>query len=136
MRRYLMAAEYVIVTEQVGQDALRRYTAHGPASFHVVVPALVDRDGDLAAARAAAEARLAEYQEKARAAGVEATGEVGPADVLDAIDAALHKQDVDEIVLFTEPPGVSAWLKQDLVSRARRRFALPVTDVSTRLGGG
>jgi hypothetical protein len=48
-----------------------------------------------------------------------------------AIDDALRRHAVDEIIISTLPPGLSRWLRQDLVHRVTRRFDLPVRHVVT-----
>ena len=46
--------------------------------------------------------------------GVEATGEVGSKDPVDAVHDALRSHEVDEIILSTLPVRVSRWLGQDV----------------------
>ena len=41
----------------------------------------------------------------------------------------LLREQFDEIILSTLPPGVSRWLKQDLPHRVERDFSLPVSHV-------
>jgi len=80
-------------------------------------------------ARAAAGDRLAASLVAMRAAGLDATGEVGDGDPIQAIEDALRTFRPDEVVLSTHPPGRSNWLERGVVERTRERFALPVTHV-------
>ena len=99
----------------------------------VVVPALnspmrhwaSDEDG----ARAAAHDRLQTSLERLAAAGVQARGEVGDGDPLQAIEDALRTFGADEIVISTHPEGRSHWLERNVVGAARERFDAPITHV-------
>lgn len=64
--------------------------------------------------------------------GVEAEGEVGCTDPLEAIDRVLAHHPVDEILLSTLPAGLSRWLSRDLPSRCAKRFGVKVTHVEAR----
>jgi hypothetical protein len=80
-------------------------------------------------ARAAAQERLDASLAKLADAGVQARGEVGDGDPLQAIEDALRTFGADEIIISTHPEGRSHWLEQGLVERARERFAVPITHV-------
>jgi hypothetical protein len=84
-----------------------------------------DEDG----ARAAAQRRLDASIEQLHALGIDASGEVGDADPLQAMEDALRTFGADEIILSTHPEGRSHWLERNVVSLARERFAVPVTHV-------
>ena len=64
-----------------------------------------------------------------RALGVNAEGEVGDADPLQAIEDALRTFGADEIIISTHPEGRSHWLERGVVDAARERFSPPVTHV-------
>jgi hypothetical protein len=131
----------VIANETVGGEMLRQMIlskAEGvDEQVLVVVPALnsplrhwaSDEDG----ARAAAADRLARSLQRLREAGVEATGEVGDGDPLQAIEDALRTFGADEIIISTHPEGRSHWLERGVVERARERFMVPITHVVTDL---
>jgi hypothetical protein len=99
----------------------------------VVTPALnsplkhwvSDEDG----ARAAAQERLDASLAKLAEAGVQARGEVGDGDPLQAMEDALRTFGADEIILSTHPEGRSNWLERGVVEKARERFAVPITHV-------
>ena len=99
----------------------------------VVTPALnsplkhwvSDEDG----ARAAAQKRLDASLSKLADAGVQARGEVGDGDPIQAMEDALRTFGADEIIISTHPEGRSNWLERNVVEKARERFAVPITHV-------
>jgi hypothetical protein len=127
----------VIANETVGGAPLRqtlRERAEGVrAEVFVVSPALNSPlrhwVSDEDSARAAAQERLDTSLARLESDGLRARGEVGDGDPLQALEDALRTFGADEIVISTHPPGRSHWLEQDLVERARERFALPITHV-------
>jgi hypothetical protein len=127
----------VIANETVGGRALRntiqeRIAGHR-GNIHVVSPALntplrhwvSDEDP----ARIEAQRRLDASLARLRSEGIEAHGEVGDGDPLQAIEDALRTFGADEIVISTHPEGRSHWLERGVVSGARQRFAVPITHV-------
>jgi hypothetical protein len=84
-----------------------------------------DDDG----ARASAQERLDESLAQLAAAGVEAKGQIGDGDPLQAMEDALRTFGADEIIISTHPVGRSNWLERDVVEKARERFAVPITHV-------
>jgi hypothetical protein len=127
----------VLANETVQGDALRQCIAEkskgSRAHVLVVTPALnspvrhwaSDEDGARADAQVRLEASLAELQRL----GVQASGEVGDADPLQALADACRSFGPDEIIISTHPEGRSHWLETDVVSRARERFDVPITHV-------
>jgi len=127
----------VIANETVGgpelRDILRRKAADVNERVLVVCPALntqvrtwtSDEDG----ARAAAQDRLDASLARLRQDGVQASGEVGDGDPLQAIEDAVRTFQPDEIVISTHPEGRSHWLERNVVGAARDRFDLPITHV-------
>src|SRR5581483_8909230 len=127
----------VVANETVGGEALletiRRHSEGVRERVLVVAPALnsplrhlaSDEDG----ARAAAQKRLEASLARLRAAGIEATGEVGDADPLQAIEDALRTFGAEELIVSTHPEGRSHWLERNVGTEARERFAVPVTHV-------
>ena len=77
-------------------------------------------------ARRRAEERLAAVVDRLEQRGVHAEGRVGDADPLLAIADALPTFPADEIVIAGRPER-STRLTDELVSRARDRFALPIS---------
>lgn len=126
----------VVANETVAGRALRAEIfarAQGGAGVLVVCPALNSPirhwTSDEDQAHVLARERLDESLAALGGEGVDATGEVGDADPIQAIDDALRTFDPDEIVISTHPPGRSNWLEKEVVSRARERYPLPITHV-------
>ena len=84
---------------------------------------------DVDEARAQAQQRLDASLARLRGEGIEASGEVGDGDPLQAIEDALRTFGADQIVISTHPEGRSHWLEQGLVTKARERFTVPITHV-------
>jgi hypothetical protein len=80
-------------------------------------------------ARASAQARLDESLGSMRAAGVDAGGEIGDGDPIQAIEDAVRTFRPDELIVSTHPAGRSHWLERGVVEKARERFDLPLTHV-------
>jgi len=126
----------VVANETMGGAALMstlEQLAQPTTELFVVAPALASRvrhwASDTDGARADAELRLQASVARLEATGLEVRGEIGDEDPLVAIEDALRTFGADAIVISTHPEGRSNWLKQDVVDRARARFALPVTHV-------
>ena len=127
----------VVANETVGGEKLRKCIREKGEGFDarvlVVTPALnsplkhwaSDEDG----ARAAARTRLERSLARLRDAGVEAEGELGDAEPVQAIEDALRTFGPDEIIISTHPEGRSHWLERGVVSAARDRFDVPITHV-------
>ena len=132
----------VVANETVGGDVLFETIAERVEGVReevlVVSPALnsplktwvSDEDG----ARATAQARLEATLQRLAAAGIEARGDVGDADPLQAIEDALRTFAADEIVISTHPEGRSNWLERGVVAAARERYAGAVRHVVVDLG--
>ncbi len=80
------------------------------------------RDDGRRAARAASVGELERL-------GIDARGEVGDPDPLQAIEDALRTFGADVIIVSTHPEGRSNWLERGVVEAARERFAVPITHV-------
>jgi hypothetical protein len=127
----------VIANETVGGHTLRSMILEKSLDVReevlVVTPALnsplrhwVSDEDD---ARAAAETRLNASLAQLAEAGVQARGEVGDGDPLQAMEDALRTFGADEIIISTHPEGRSNWLERGVVEKARERFAVPITHV-------
>ena len=124
-RRDKVGPRYLVIGNQsLGGAALMAELANRVAlddqvRFHVVVPLVAG--GDLTAARERLEMQLGLIDEL----GVTGTGEVGVADPLAAIEAALAREPAVGIVLSTLPPGASRWLRSNVPSGIARRIEIP-----------
>ena len=133
MSRYLVVTHKTALSPDL-QRRIRALIAQDPAAeFTVLVPedsgAPVTWEGETVnAAEQRAEAARALLEETAGARVVRTA--VGAADPVQAIADELRAQPgYDTLVICTLPPGVSRWLRLDLVHRAERRFGLPVHHV-------
>ena len=128
----------VVANETVGGsqllDTIRgRIAGRSDARVLVVCPALnsplrhwaSDEDD----ARQKAQDRLEASLRAMQGAGIQASGEIGDGDPIQAVEDALRTFRPDELVVSTHPAGKSHWLERGVVDKARERFALPVTHV-------
>jgi GABA permease len=127
----------VIANETVGGNTLRSCIAQKSAGVReevlLVTPALnsplkhwvSDEDG----ARADAQERLDASLAQLRSEGIDARGEVGDGDPLQALEDAVRTFGPDEIIISTHPEGRSNWLERGIVAKAREQFAVPITHV-------
>jgi GABA permease len=127
----------VIANETVGGrtllSELKTRASTGRTRVFVVSPALNTPvkhwTNEEEPARAAAQKRLDHSLTAIRGAGLDASGEIGDDDPLQAIEDALRTFAPDELIISTHPEGRSNWLERGVVEHARERFALPVTHV-------
>jgi GABA permease len=127
----------VVANETVGGaqllETIHERIAGRDARVLVVCPALnsplrhwaSDEDD----ARNKAQERLDASLKTMQGAGIQAAGEIGDGDPIQAIEDALRTFRPDELIVSTHPPGKSHWLERGVVDKARERFALPVTHV-------
>jgi hypothetical protein len=127
----------VIANETVGGsdllDRIRELSEGANTQVLVVSPALNTPLRHLASdedpARAAARQRLDRSLQRLDQEGIEARGEVGDGDPLQAIEDALRTFGPDQILISTHPEGRSNWLERGVVTGARERFAVPIHHV-------
>ena len=133
MARYLVVTHQTALSPDLRHRVSRLAAEDSAAVFAVLVP---DTPGlphtwegetiDLARQRADAAKTMLEDSARAR---VFRTA-VGAPDPLQAItDELLAHPGYDTLVICTLPPGMSRWLKLDLVHRAERKFGLRVIHV-------
>jgi hypothetical protein len=127
----------VVANETVGGaellDRIKQSASNRKSAVLVVAPALNTPLRHLASdegpARAQAQERLDRSLARLQKEGIDARGEVGESDPLQAIEDALRTFGADEIVISTHPEGRSNWLERGVVTGARERFAVPITHV-------
>ena len=66
-----------------------------------------------------------------QAAGIEATGETGAEDPLQAADDGLREFPAHELVFVTRSGTNTDWVEQGVVESARERYRIPVTHLDT-----
>jgi GABA permease len=154
MRRYLVVANQTLLNLELRKELQKRIEAE-PSSFYVLVPntsaahyhvvpaagglmpmpsVVADYGGPASDEEATAQARQRLDQTLADLAAmkVQADGDLGSSQPLEAIEKALVDHQFDEIVVATLPRRFSRWLRADLPRQAERRFGLPVTTVTTK----
>ena len=127
MRLLVVAAEPVEpeqLAEVVGEDL-------DDAEIRVVTPALNDSRlafwvSDPDEAIAEAESAKEESVSRLRDEGIDAEGETGESDPLQALEDALATFPADRIVFFRHPAGDEAYLEDDVIDEARERLGVPV----------
>jgi len=132
MPKYLVVTHQTALSPEV-QRRVRALAAEDPAAeFAVLVPELkgvpVTWEGETVdVARQRADAAKELLEDTARARVFRAA--VGVPDPLQAIADELLVHRYDALVICTLPPGMSRWLRFDLVHRAERKFGLRVIHV-------
>jgi hypothetical protein len=127
----------VVANETVGGEKLRKCIRARSQGYResvlVVCPALNSPlrhwTSDEDDARAHAQERLDRSLARLRELGIDARGEVGDGEPLQAVEDALRTFAPDEIIISTHPEGRSHWLERGVVDNARERFAVPITHV-------
>jgi hypothetical protein len=131
-RRILVVANETVAGGAL-RDAIKAAAEGARANVLVVAPALNTKlrhwTSDEDQARAAAENRLARSCRELDRLGINARGEVGDADPLQAMEDALRTFGAEMIIVSTHPEGRSNWLERGVVSGARERFAVPIKHV-------
>lgn len=136
MRRELVVGNQTLHSARLIRE-LRTLLAAGPCSFHLLVPAGNPHlhafwpEGE---AHAVAHERLDDAIARFADEGIAATGSVGDANPVDAVTDLLLREEFDEVIVSTLPPGLSRWIHQDLPHRLERRIAPPVRHVITPFG--
>jgi hypothetical protein len=138
----------VVAAESLAGDsaaAVGREARPGPGRpaprVHLVSPALAGsalrhQMGDIDDAIAPARRRLEESLDALRAQGLEASGEVGDSDPVQAISDELQKLDVDRIVLVSHAHEDEArYAEKELFERVEREFDPPATELRVAEGG-
>ena len=125
-----------LVSEPVDATALRSAVGEdvaADAEVLVVAPALNTKTKFFLADPDPAIERAEEVQEETvqrlDQSGVDAAGDTGESDPLQALQDALVTYPADEIVLFTHAGGKQNWLEEGVVDQAKQRFDAPVRHV-------
>ena len=131
-----MAEVLVLANETIGGakllDAIRERHAEGDARFHVVVPQIRPRHGNVIydeAVRDSAQVRVDLALSFMHQEGIEGRGEVGDADPMNATKDAIADHRIDEIIVSTLPAQSSGWMKRDLIEALEGETGLPVKHV-------
>lgn len=132
MRSCLIVANQTLPGEALAA-AIETRLAEGPMRAYVVVP--LQRVGSRfssneAATHTAARGRLDDVLGRLRALGVDADGEIGDSDPVQAVRDAIRGREIDEVIVSTLPRGISRWLGEDVPSRMSVAVSVPITVVT------
>jgi nucleotide-binding universal stress UspA family protein len=131
-RRILVVANETVAGERL-RDEIRAAAEGYDGRVLVVSPALNSPlkhwVSDEDEARAHAQERLERSLRELERIGIEASGEIGDSDPVQAIEDALRTFGPDVVIISTHPEGKSNWLERGVVQSARERFAVPITHV-------
>ena len=123
----------VLTAEPISADVLREAAGDGTddAEVMVVSPALTDSPlrfwvSDADAAIAHAESTAEETVERLDEEGVDAVGDTGESDPMQALEDALATFDADRVVVFTHPEAERDYLEEGFVEEAEHRLGVPV----------
>jgi hypothetical protein len=134
MARRLLA---IVTDDPLGSEQLREIRPGGShdrgneVDLRVIVPAVETSAfrhtlGDVDEPRREAEARLRRVLEELRANGIEAAGEVGDPDPIQAAQDALLKAPADEIVIFVHEHAQARWFEEGLLEKAEAGLEPPL----------
>lgn len=135
----------IVTDDPIGTEPLREIRSahpggHGSDSgveLRVVVPAVEASAfrhtlGDIDEPKREAETRLARVLEELRANGIEAAGEVGDPDPIQAAQDALLKAPADEVVIFEHEQAQAHWFEEGLLEKAEAGLDPPLRLVALR----
>lgn len=127
----------IVTGDPLGPEAIAEILpSHGgdaaaAMDLRVVVPAVEQNAfrhmlGDVDEPKREAEARLRRVLEELRAGGIEAGGEVGDADPIQAAQDALLESPRDEIVIFEHEREQARWFEEGLLEKAEAGLEPPL----------
>jgi uncharacterized protein (DUF302 family) len=134
MTRRLLA---IVTGDPIGPEPLREIRPAGSrdrgdeVDLRVIVPAVEANAfrhtlGDIDEPKRDAEDRLERVLEELRANGIEAAGEVGDPDPIQAAQDALLKAPADEIVIFAHEQAQAHWFEEGLLEKAEAGLEPPL----------
>jgi hypothetical protein len=128
----------VVANERVSGPELRRALTErlgaGVGHVYVVAPALAGSGfkhtmGDIDDAIGPARERLRATVEELRAAGFEASGEVGDSEPLQAISDEIEKFHPDQVLVVAHPDAEGAFAERGLLEQAERDLDVPIVEL-------
>lgn len=127
----------IVTGDPIGAEPLREIHPRGApdqggeVDLRVIVPAVEANAfrhtlGDIDEPKREAEARLGRVLKELRANGIEAAGEVGDPDPVQAAQDALLKAPADEIVIFEHEQAQARWFEEGLLEKAEAGLEPPL----------
>ena len=134
MKHRLLA---IVTDDPLGPEPLREINPAGGndrgegVDLRVVVPAIEPSAfrhtlGDIDEPKREAEARLGRVLEELHANGIEAAGEVGDPDPIQAAQDALLKAPSDEVLIFEHEQAQARWFEEGLLEKAEAGLEPPL----------
>jgi hypothetical protein len=131
----------IVTDDPLGPEPLREirpgdsHDRGNEVDLRVIVPAVEASAfrhtlGDVDEPKREAEARLGRVLEELRANGIEAAGEVGDPDPIQAAQDALLKAPTDEIVIFEHERAQARWFEEGLLEKAEAGLDPPLRVVA------
>jgi hypothetical protein len=132
-RRALVVANEAVAGGEL-RDSLLDHLGNEVSWVFVVCPALASSAiehlmGDVDSAIGRAEERLQQTLEVLREAGLNASGEVGDSDPIQAISDEIIKFEPDEILVIGHRDADGAFAEKELLEQAQRNFEMPVVEL-------
>jgi hypothetical protein len=120
-------------------EEIRRHANGSGVEVRVVVPAVEATAfrhtmGDIDEAKREAEERLRAALKRLHGSGVEASGEVGDPDPVQAAQDALLKEPADEVLIFERESDQARWFEEGLFDRAQAELEPPLRMVVVHSG--
>lgn len=120
-------------------DEIRRLADGAGTELHLVVPAVEATAfrhtmGDVDEPKAEAEERLRASLASLREGGIEATGEVGDPDPVQAAQDALLKAPADEVLIFEREAQQARWFEEGMFDKAKAALEPPLRMVVIHSG--
>lgn len=134
-----------IATEELhGSEPIEQLQGHGGGDgveVRLVIPAVEANPlrhtlGDIDEPREHAEERLAASLKLLRENGVEARGEIGDPDPVQAAQDALLKEPADEVLIFEHADSSAHWYEEGLFERAQESLEPPLRMVVLKTADG
>lgn len=122
----------IVTNDPLGPESLREIrNGSEHVDLRVVVPAVEANPlrhtlGDIDEPRQEAQDRLGRILAELRKNGIEAEGEVGDPDPIQAAQDALLKAPADEIVIFEHEQAQARWFEEDLLEKAEAGLDPPL----------
>jgi hypothetical protein len=122
----------IVTNDPLGLESLREIpNGNEEVDLRVVVPAVEANPlrhtlGDIDEPRREAEARLGRVLGELRENGIEAGGEVGDPDPIQAAQDALLKGPADEILIFEHEQAQARWFEEGLLEKAEAGLEPPL----------
>jgi hypothetical protein len=137
----------IVTSDPLGQESLDELRAgkdpngSDGTDLRVVIPAVEANPlrhtlGDIDEPKREAEERLGRIMQELRENGVEASGEVGDPDPIQAAQDALLKAPADEVVIFEHEQAQARWFEEGLLEKAEAGLEPPLRMVVLHSDGG